>query len=617
MSRKVLVIAGAVVLAIIVAAAALHARAGGVPVEFAEARTAPLVTPLSTDGVVESIEVDLAPEASGSLRELYVHEGATVTLGEVVALVSDEKAQAAVAEAKAALQAAEAEVEIASADLDRQRGESKAAVDGAQATEKIEKAQLDKARSGPLGYEIARAEAAVEAARADVWAAEAGVEAARAALKQAEKSAAAQKRMAGGELAAAQARLEQLTEGPRAQEIEQARAALDAARAEATNRERQYERAGRLHAQGAISKAELDDAQAAMLSAKANREARTQALELLREGSRSEDIAAARGSVEAARGTVAEAEASSELVEVRRKELTASEARLRQAKAILEQNRQYVLLLVSGTREEDVKAQEQKLALAKAQKDAARTSFKATEAAIHRLSVAIARQKQARATLQAASTTLAETVVKSPTNGVVSVKHVDVGAIVGPQVPIVTIVNREDVWVMADVDDEDISRIREGQVVRVLCEAYPDRVFAGKVESVGGAALPKGVGRVKAKIVRVRISVAGGAEVLKPGMAVDIAADTQLKDQALLVPADAVFEEGADSFVYVIKQGLATKVKVETGFSNYTQTEILGGVVAGDRVVVSGKDAISDGVRVRARKAPEPEQPVTGAAGPG
>jgi len=87
------------------------------------------------------------------------------------------------------------------------------------------------------------------------------------------------------------------------------------------------------------------------------------------------------------------------------------------------------------------------------------------------------------------------------------------------------------------------------------------------------------------------------------GMAVDIEANAEMKKNALLVPADAVVEEATETFVYVVREGRARKAVVETGFSNYTQTEITAGLSPGDVVVVSGKDELGDGVKIRARPA--------------
>ncbi len=598
--RTMLIVGGALV--ILIVAWSLHGHLAGVVVEVGVAERSGLTAPLSTDGVVEAIEVTLAPEASGTLMELYVDEGDKVSLGQVLARVTDEKAAAQVREAQAALDAAAAQVRIAAAELDVQRSESKATIGSADATVGLEAAQLDKARKGPRSEEIAQAQAAVRAAQADVKAAEAGVEAGRVALSQATDSSAAQIVAAEADVAAAEAQLAKAHAGARSQEIEQARAARDAAAAESDNMTRQYQRMQRLNAQGAAAKSDLDDAEAAMLSAKAAEKAASQALDVLLEGTRAEDIAAAQAQVDAARGHLAGAKAAGKMVDLRKKELAAAEAHLARSKAVLEESGKYAEMLRAGTREEDLRTQQQRLAVARAQRQAALASRSTVSAAGHRLQAAVAEQKRAGAALQTAQSHLFDTTVRSPITGVVAQKLAETGEIVGPQAPMLVLVNHADVWVTADVDDEDVGRVRMGQEVTVLCEAYPDRVFKGQVVRIGDAALPKGTGRVKAKIVRVKIQVANAAPLLKPGMAVDIEAEAKLKADALLVPADAVLEEAAGEYVYVVINGRVHKTVVETGFSNYTQTEILGGLSEGDVIVVSGKDDLHDGARVSVKQ---------------
>jgi len=615
MGRKQWVILAALAIVVVLLAGGACARFSGIRVEVGSAETAPLVVTLSTDGVVEAIAVNLAPEAAGTLVELYVDEGDTVNAGQVLALVGDEKAGAAADEARAAFEVAVAQVQIASAELDFQSTQSAASVDAATATVGMQHAQLAKAKAGSRKQEIAQAEAAVSAAEAQVEAARAGHAATRIALQQTREAQAAQMRVAQAELDAAQSRLAKANAGARDQEIRQARAARDAAAAESHNLQLQYKRAVRLHAQGALSQSALDDAEAAMLAARAQEQAAGEALDLLLAGVRAEDIAAAEAQVESARGLLAQAKAAERNVDVRQKELQAAEAQIARSQAALKQSLQYADMIREGLRPEDIRTQEQRLALAHAEKRAALASTSTTAAARQKLNMAIAEQKRAAAALRAARANLSDTVITSPINGIVATKLIEAGEIVAPQTPILLLVNNTDVWVIADVDDEDISRVHTGQTVKVLCEAYQDRTFRGEVVRVGGAAMPKGVGRVKAKIVRVKIHVTNAAPLLKPGMAVDIEADAEVKKNALLVPADAVVEEATETFIYVVRDGRAHRTVVETGFSNYTQTEIIAGLSSGDRVVVSGKDELSDGVRVRPRAAPDNSEELSKAGG--
>ncbi|RUM07493.1 secretion protein HlyD [Rhizobium chutanense] len=118
-------------------------------------------------------------------------------------------------------------------------------------------------------------------------------------------------------VAALRATLGKLKAGPRPTEIAQARAAYDESLADLENANLAYERARQLRPQGTISEANLDQATAAKAMAAARSASANEALKLLQEGSRAEDIAAADAQVKAAEATLASARTSLEDTELR------------------------------------------------------------------------------------------------------------------------------------------------------------------------------------------------------------------------------------------------------------------------------------------------------------
>jgi len=432
--KSVLIVIGIIIAVLIIWAAKW--RSSRVPVEVAYATQGVLTVPLSADGVVEAITVQLAPEASGRLTELFVDEGDTVTMGQILAHITDEKAGAAVDEARAAYQAASARVKIASSQLDLARGQSQAAVAAASASLGLQRAQLDKAQTGARRQEIAQADAAVTAAKAQVQASEAALAAAVTGYQGAKEAAEAQMQSAQAQLTSAQAQLRKAERGARKQEIAQAEAAYDAAQAQSHNAKVHYQRIAELYNQSAMSKSALDDAETAKLAAKAEETAACEALDLLREGTRSEDIDIAKAAVAQAQSAVAQAETQQRMVQVRQKEVKAAEARLAQSKAALEESRQNANMLHEGTRPEDIVSQQQRVAIAEAQQSAALSSRAEVGAALQELKMATAEQERAAAVLQGARSHLSDTVVKSPINGVVGRKLAEAGDMIGPQTPI-------------------------------------------------------------------------------------------------------------------------------------------------------------------------------------
>jgi len=159
------------------------------------------------------------------------------------------------------------------------------------------------------------------------------------------------------------------------------------------------------------------------------------------------------------------------------------------------------------------------------------------------------------------------------------------------------ITNDDDLWVTAEVDEEDRSLVHPGQEVEVAAEAL-SQPLPGRVAHVGPVAVSRGLAQVRAKIVRCKVVLDRGQELLKPGMEVDISAMATLAEGALLAPAGAVAESDDGPSVLVVANGVVRRQRVEIGHSNYREVEITSGLDEGDLVVVSDDRELRDGQRV-------------------
>lgn len=112
----------------------------------------------------------------------------------------------------------------------------------------------------------------------------------------------------------------------------------------------------------------------------------------------------------------------------------------------------------------------------------------ATEGEIQR---ARAGMSLARALLQAARTELADSRLRSPVDGVVAKRMVDPGEVVQKGQAVFQIVETGKSWVVANLEEDQISRVHEGQKVRIWIDAYPDREFKGLVGPLYAATLSR------------------------------------------------------------------------------------------------------------------------------
>jgi Cu(I)/Ag(I) efflux system membrane fusion protein len=140
------------------------------------------------------------------------------------------------------------------------------------------------------------------------------------------------------------------------------------------------------------------------------------------------------------------------------------------------------------------------------------------------------------------------------------------------------------VWVIVDVPEAQALRVRVGAPVEARAAAFPDRVFKGNVNAL----LPEL--NVQTRTVRARVVLANPGGTLKPGMFATVALGADAGKPVVLVPAEAVIHTGKRSVVIVDSgEGAFAPVEVEVGRESGDLTEIRKGVVAGQRVVVSGQ----------------------------
>lgn len=151
--------------------------------------------------------------------------------------------------------------------------------------------------------------------------------------------------------------------------------------------------------------------------------------------------------------------------------------------------------------------------------------------------------------------------------------------------------------VTAEVDEEDISRVRVGQKVVLRADALPGEVLDGSVAEV----TPKG--DPIARSYRVRVALADPSRV-KVGMTVDANLIVAERANALLVPATAV----QGNALWTVNDGRAHRQAVRVGITGSGRTEIVEGLAPDARVVDSPAADLRDGHRVRIRPPGESEQ---------
>jgi RND family efflux transporter MFP subunit len=291
---------------------------------------------------------------------------------------------------------------------------------------------------------------------------------------------------------------------------------------------------------------------------------------------------------ETQRASVALAEAQAEAA---RRNVTESEVRLTEAKITLERVSKLVGVGYSTA----------------AEVDAARA---AVDSLVARISAAREQVRVVERQIALAQTELDSTIIRAPFTGVAISKDAQPGEMVSPvsagggftRTGICTIVDMRSLEIEVDVNESYINRVRPEQPVTAVLDAYPEWQIPARVITTVPSA-----DRQKATVL-VRIGFMQLDPRILPDMGVKVTFLRDTEDSAApsarpvtLVPKGAIKTDGKQSYVFVVANDRVDRRAVTTGGADGDRVEVLAGLSAGERVVVSPPAELSQGALVVTR----------------
>jgi HlyD family secretion protein len=325
-------------------------------------------------------------------------------------------------------------------------------------------------------------------------------------------------------LAQAQAQLAVIRAGNRSQEIDQARAAVDAANAQVELTQSRVKRYQALAKEGAISQDTLDQYITEDRRAKSSLEEAKKRLSLQKAGNRDEDI--------------------------------------KRQQAVVTQEREALRKLENGSRPEEIAR--------------LRASVTAANAQL--------RQQQVQ---------LEDTIIRAPFSGIVTQRYATLGGYVSPAISASSnasatstsiIALARGLEILANVPETDIGRIKQGQEVEIVADAYPDQVFKGSVRLIA----PEAVVEQGVTSFQVRINIDSGVDKLRSGLNVDVTFLGDHINDALTIPTVAILTENGKTGVLVPDENNKPQFReITIGTQIKNETQVLEGVKTGDLIFIN------------------------------
>ncbi|MCZ7593568.1 MAG: efflux RND transporter periplasmic adaptor subunit [Hyphomicrobium sp.] len=188
---------------------------------------------------------------------------------------------------------------------------------------------------------------------------------------------------------------------------------------------------------------------------------------------------------------------------------------------------------------------------------------------------------------------IADRTIIAPIDGIVLRRDGEVGEIAEAGQILFRIGAEKPLQVVAEVNEEDIPRVKVGQTVLFRTDAFAGQRIEGKVREVTR------IGDPIAKTYRIKVALPDDT-VLLPGMSVEANVITREKAGALLIPVAAL----QGSRVFVVDGDRVRARKIEVGIRGARSAEVVAGLSEADRIALPPPGGLTDGARVRVTQAP-------------
>jgi cobalt-zinc-cadmium efflux system membrane fusion protein len=211
------------------------------------------------------------------------------------------------------------------------------------------------------------------------------------------------------------------------------------------------------------------------------------------------------------------------------------------------------------------------------------TAFAQYQAARETLSLLIPRTEVTRVSWSAGRS-LSDFALTSPIAGTLVKRDLIVGQMVSGDAEVISVMNLDHVWVLANIFEHDLAGLAVGAVAQIKVEAWPDQSFEGVVSYLSDTVDPV------TRTVQARIDVPNPDHRLKPGMFAQAEIRTTGgRREVLAAPASAIYEVNGAKAVFVQTGPHVFCLRpVALGAAGHEEVEILSGVHSGDQVVIHG-----------------------------
>lgn len=234
--------------------------------------------------------------------------------------------------------------------------------------------------------------------------------------------------------------------------------------------------------------------------------------------------------------------------------------------------------------------------LSKADVERAQRMLQKDVASVQTVQQAESRLRASMADIAVAQANLGKTEITAPFDGILGLRQVSIGDYLEAGDEIINLEQIDPLKVDFRIPETYFSIAKVGQTITLKVDALPGETFEGKIYVIDPLIDREG------RSIIIRAEVPNGSDRLRPGLFVSIDLVYDARENAVLVPEQAIVPIGEKRFVFRIVDGIAKQTEVELGIRQAGKVEVRKGLATGDTVVTAGQLKIADGMPV----APQP-----------
>jgi HlyD family secretion protein len=227
-----------------------------------------------------------------------------------------------------------------------------------------------------------------------------------------------------------------------------------------------------------------------------------------------------------------------------------------------------------------------------AQYDIADASVHSARETVRNIHASIAARKAA---LGLAQKKLADAKITAPLAGFIKERPATTGQFLKANSPVVTIVQISQLKLRADVPESAVAYIRIGRTVQFYVDAFPDRIFEGKITRLSPAV------DQQSRTLKLEAMVQNAASGLKPGFFARVTIQTDRKDKTLVIPTESLTTVSGIEKVFVVDNGKIAERVVRSGARVGGAVEILEGLKEGELIAKNNLSGLQQGREVSVR----------------